>query len=245
MAPLFVASAMDSGLALLLLALLWMNRAKVFATSRKLIANLAGLLAVCIAVDGYMVGCEILTMAYPGTEHGMAELGQLFAGATAPFFWIEIIAGVIVPFCILVFAKNRRRTGLVALACAGVVVGVFCKRIWLLFTSFIFPNVSGAPGLISGSSSSQGAAGIDGWAVASSYAPTLPEIMIAVGMVALGVLAFLVLTKVFLTYDPAPALADDVAAGLAPAVPTVGGAPVGGASAGGASVERAPHADAC
>ncbi len=64
----------------------------------KLIANLAGLLAVCIAVDGYMVGCEILTMAYPGTEHGMAELGQLFAGATAPFFWIEIIAGVIVPF---------------------------------------------------------------------------------------------------------------------------------------------------
>lgn len=175
----------------------------------------------------------------------MAELGQLFAGATAPFFWIEIIAGVIVPFCILVFAKNRRRTGLVALACAGVVVGVFCKRIWLLFTSFIFPNASGAPGLISGSSSSQGAAGIDGWAVASSYAPTLPEIMIAVGMVALGVLAFLVLTKVFLTYDPAPALADDVAAGLAPAVPTVGGAPVGGASAGGAPVERVPHADAC
>ncbi|WP_371298146.1 NrfD/PsrC family molybdoenzyme membrane anchor subunit [Paraeggerthella sp.] len=62
MAPLFVASAMDSGLALLLLSLLWMNRQRVFATSRKLIANLAGLLAVCIAVDGYMVGCEVLTM---------------------------------------------------------------------------------------------------------------------------------------------------------------------------------------
>ncbi len=172
----------------------------------------------------------------------MAELAQMFAGATAPYFWIEIIAGVVVPFAILVFAKNRRRTGLVAFACAGVVVGVFCKRIWLLFTSFIFPNVSGAPGLISGSSSSQGAAGIDGWAVASSYAPTLPEIMIAVGMVALGVLAFLVLTKVFLSYDPAPALADDVEAGLAPAgaAPTVGGAPTGGAP-----VERVPHADAC
>ena len=69
--------------------------------------------------------------------------------------------------------------------------------------------------------------------------------MIAVGMVALGMLAFLVLTKVFLTYDPAPALADDVAAGLAPAVPTVGGAPMGGASVGGAPVERVPHADAC
>lgn len=255
MGPLFVASAMDSGLALLLIALAWMNRRGIWETSKKLMGMLAGLLATCIAVDGYMVGCEVLTMAYPGTEHGMAELGQLFAGATAPFFWIEIIAGVIVPFIILVFAKNRRRMGLVVLACAGVVVGVFCKRLWLLFTSFIFPNVSGAPGLISGSSSSQGAAGIDGWAVASSYMPTLPEIMIAVGMVALGVLAFLVLTKVFLSYDPAPALADDVAAGLAPAdaAPTVGGAPAGGrpcdgvfgAQAGGAPVERPSHADAC
>ncbi len=227
MAPLFVASAMDSGLALLLLGLLWMNRAKVFATSKKLIANLAGLLAVCIAVDGYMVGCEILTMAYPGTEHGMEELAALFTGVTAPFFWTEVIVGVIIPFCILVFAKNRRRMGLVALASAGVVVGVFCKRVWLLFTSFLYPNVAGAPGLITGSSSSHGAAGMDAWAVTSSYAPTLPELMIVVGMFALGVLAFLVLTKLFLSYDPAPALADDVAAGLAPAdaAPTVGGAP--------------------
>lgn len=211
MAPLFVASAMDSGLALLLLGLLWMNRAKVFATSKKLIANLAGLLAVCIAVDGYMVGCEVLTMAYPGTEHGMAVFGEMVSGATAPFFWIEVIVGVIIPFCILVFAKNRRRPGLVALACAGVVVGVFCKRIWLLFTSFIYPNVSGAPGLISGSSSTRGVFGMDGWAVASSYMPTLPEILIVVGMIALGILAFLILSKLLLTYNPAQAEADDAA----------------------------------
>ena len=211
MAPLFVASAMDSGLALLLLSLLWMNRQRVFATSRKLIANLAGLLAACVAVDGYMVGCEVLTMAYPGTEHGMEVFGQMVWGATAPFFWIEVIVGVIIPFCILVFARNRRRPCLVALAAAGVVVGVFCKRIWLLFTSFIFPNVSGAPGLVSGSSSSRGLYGMDGWAVTSSYAPTLPEILIVVGMVAVGVMAFLLLAKVFLRYDPAPAEADDKA----------------------------------
>ncbi|HIY84734.1 NrfD/PsrC family molybdoenzyme membrane anchor subunit [Rubneribacter sp.] len=209
MAPLFVASAMDSGLALLLLSLIWMNRAKVFATSRKLIANLAGLLAVCIAVDGYMVGCEVLTMAYPGTDMGSAVLAQMTSGATAPFFWIEVVVGVIVPFCILVFAKNRRRTGLVALACGGVVIGVFCKRIWLLFTSFIYPNVSGAPGLIAGSSASRGAGGMDGWAVASSYAPSVNEVLIVVGMVALGILAFLVLGKLLLSYDPAQAADDD------------------------------------
>lgn len=201
MAPLFVASALDSGLALLLVALVWMNRSEVFAVSRRLVASLAALLAVFVAVDGYLVGCEVLTMAYPGTEQGSAVFGEMVAGATAPFFWIEVIAGVLVPFCILVFTGNRRRTGLVVLACAGVLAGVFCKRLWLLLTSFIYPNVSGAPGLVSGSSSTQGLGGMDGWAVSSSYVPALPELLVAIGLAALGVLAFLVLAQRFLRYD--------------------------------------------
>ncbi len=195
MAPIFVASAMDSGLALLLLALLWMNRAKVFATSRKLIANLAGLLAVCIAVDGYMVGCEILTMAYPGTEHGMAELGQLFAGATAPFFWIEIIAGVIVPFCILVFAKNRRNMKVVGVASALVVAGVFCKRCWLMFTGFAVPNIVGGNGITLGTTAAQAGGAADMWTLMGVYAPSVPEIVLTVGIFALGICAFTVLCQ--------------------------------------------------
>ena len=62
-------------------------------------------------------------------------------GATAPFFWFEILAGVLVPFCILVFARNRARMDLVALASALVVAGVLCKRVWLLLTSFAEFNV--------------------------------------------------------------------------------------------------------
>lgn len=202
MAPLFVSSAMDSGLAILLLALIWMNRYKVFATSKKLIANLAGLLATCVAVDGYMVGCEVLTMAYPGTEHANAILGEMFTGSTAPFFWGEIFLGVIAPFAILVFAKNRQRPGLVTLACVGVVIGVFFKRIWLLFSSFIFPNVQGAPGLIDGASSSRYQSGVDVWSVTSVYMPTYIEIGVVVGMVALGIMAFLILAKKFLAFNP-------------------------------------------
>ena len=45
MAPLFVVSAMDSGLALLLLSLLGLDKAGWFKTDHKLIASLAGLLA--------------------------------------------------------------------------------------------------------------------------------------------------------------------------------------------------------
>lgn len=145
MGPLFVASAMDSGLALLLIVLAWMNKRGIFETSKKLMAMLAGMMATCIAVDAYMVGCELLTTAYPGAERGWDILSQMFFGVNAPFFWIEIIVGVLVPFVLMVFAKNRQKTGLIVFSSACVVVGVFCKRIWLLLTSFIKPNTYGAP----------------------------------------------------------------------------------------------------
>lgn len=203
MAPLFVASALDSGLALVVLALVWANRSRLLAVSERLLSGLAGLLALFVAIDGYMVGCEVLTMAYPGAEGAAALLAEMTAGSMAPFFWIEIVVGVVAPFAILVFAKNRRRPPVVAVAAAGVLVGVFCKRIWLLLGSFVHPNVAGAPGLISGSSSTQGVEGMGGWAVASSYAPTITEVLIFAGVFALGVLAFLVLAQRFLGGDAA------------------------------------------
>ncbi|WP_139652112.1 NrfD/PsrC family molybdoenzyme membrane anchor subunit [Raoultibacter phocaeensis] len=194
MAPLFVVSAMDSGLALLLLSLMGLNKSGLFKTDKKLLSNLAGLLAVCIAIDGFLIGCEVLTMAYPGAA-GAETLAIMATGATAPFFWFEIIVGILIPFAILVFAKNRARMGLVAAASVCVVVGVFCKRLWLLLTSFAEFNVAGAPGIIGGSSSAAHAAGSEAWALASAYAPTWVEIVVAVGVVSLGVLAFMILCK--------------------------------------------------
>ncbi|WP_270296191.1 NrfD/PsrC family molybdoenzyme membrane anchor subunit [Eggerthella sinensis] len=195
MAPIFVASAMDSGLALLLIVLLALSAAKVFDLGRKLMGTLAGLLATCIAVDAFFIGCEVLTVAYPQTAGGMETLGEMFFGATAPFFWFEIIAGLALPFLILVFSRNRQRPALVILASALVVVGVFFKRVWLLFTAFIHPNVYGAPGISSGSSAGVHADAAGIWSTVGVYAPTWVEITVVIGVVSLGALAFLVLAK--------------------------------------------------
>ena len=202
MAPIFVASALDSGLALLILALSGLKKAKLFDVDKKLIANLAGLLATCIAIDAFFVGCELLTVAYPQAAGGMALLGEMFAGSTALFFWGEIILGLLIPFCILVFAKNRQKTGLVLFASVCVVVGVFFKRVWLLFTSFIHPNLYGAPGIASGSSEAAHAMGTEMWALTGAYAPTWVEIVVVIGVVSLGVLAFMLLSKRFLAKAP-------------------------------------------
>ena len=197
MAPIFVASAMDSGLALLLLALMGLNKSGVFKVENKLISSLAGLLAVCIAVDAFFIGCECLTMAYPGAK-GAEALSVMAGGITAPFFWIEIIGGLLIPFLLMVFAKNRANMKLVGLACVLVVAGVFCKRIWLLFTSFYEFNIAGAPGMISGSSAARGASGVDVFAMLGTYAPTWVEIAVVVGVVSLGALAFIVMSRMLL-----------------------------------------------
>ena len=201
MAPIFVASAMDSGLALLLVVLAGLRKAGVLQVEQKLYANLAGLLATCIAVDAFFIGCEVLTMAYPGAA-GAETLALMAFGPTAPFFWLEVVAGLLVPFCILVFAKNRQRTGLVLLASALVILGVFCKRCWLLLTSFIVPNVQGANGITLGTLEAQ-QGGLGMWALGGSYAPTWTEVVIVLGVVALGALAFILLSRKLLASKPA------------------------------------------
>jgi molybdopterin-containing oxidoreductase family membrane subunit len=213
MAPLFVASALDSGLALLLIVLVILNVTSVFKTEKRLLTSLAGLLAACIAVDGFMVGCEVLTMAYPGAD--ATVLAVMTSGATAPLFWGEIVLGLIVPFCLLVFSRVRENMAAVTLASALVVVGVFFKRAWLLLTSFGPLNIQGAPGVTYGRSALGGA---DMWESVGTYIPTWVEGVVALGIIALAALLFVLLApKVLVSSDrvkatPAAAAAEsDVA----------------------------------
>lgn len=193
MAPIFVASAMDSGLSLLIIALLILNRVGRIDFDRDLMKSLAGLLATCIAIDAYFIGCEVLTMAYPGAGEAVA-LGHLISGATAPFFWFEIICGLLIPFIILVIAKNRTNPKLVAVASVLVILGVFCKRVWLLLTGFITPDVQGANGITLGNVNVVAEQGTM-WALNGFYYPTVVEIVIIVGAIAFGILAFMILSQ--------------------------------------------------
>lgn len=188
MAPIFVASACDSGLALLLLALVVLEARGLFVTGKALFKSLSGLLAVFIAVDAYLIGCELLTMGYPEAGDA-AAFAIMTSGATAPFFWFEIIFGLLVPFLILVVAKNREKKGLIVAASVLVVLGVLCKRIWLLLTAFAAPFASGSPTVTDALAAQATSFG----AIGAFYTPTIMEIAIVVGVVSAGVLAFMLL----------------------------------------------------
>ena len=195
MAPIFVASAMDSGLALLMCVLAASKKVGVFDCGQKLFADLARLLATFIAVDAFFIGCELLTVAYPGAAGATELLGIMTSGATAPFFWFEVLGGLLVPLLLLASAKRRQRTGVVVAASALVMTGVLCKRVWLLFTSFTMTNVYGAPGISSGSTAARGADGFGMWALTGSYAPTPVEVAVVIAVVSFCILGIAVLSK--------------------------------------------------
>ena len=193
MAPIFVASALDSGLALLLLGLMLLDKVGIAKLDDGLMSKLGKLLATFICVDAFFIGCELLTMAYPGAGEAVA-LSEMLTGTTAPFFWFEIIGGLLVPFLVLASAKRREKRGMIVLASALVVLGVACKRVWLLFTSFIHPNVYGGPGIPSGTFAAQSDPA-SMWMTTGTYAPTVPECLVALGVISVGVLIFMVLSN--------------------------------------------------
>lgn len=201
MAPLFVASALDSGLALLLMTLLLMKKFTDYKIENKLITSLAGLMVTCCIVDAYFVFSEMITMYYPGEEADMIIFKEMISGSTAPFFWGEVILGFFIPIGILLFGKNREKSNLVFLSSALIFIGVLCKRIWLLLTSFIHPNVEGAPGVTTGHFS-QGTYPIHMWAIKGTYFPTMIEFIIVIGMLAMGTLIFSILARNILLSSP-------------------------------------------
>ncbi len=200
LAPLFVASALDSGLALLIIVLVLLIKFNIFTVEKKLINTLTGLLVTCVAVDAYLVFSEILTMYYPQDEAVMLVLNEMLKGSMAPFFWGEVILGFVIPLAILLFKKNREKTSLVIFSSVLIIIGVFFKRVWLLFTSFIHPHVEGAPGITLGYYAQTESPNVfpSFWTLHGQYSPTLIELMIVVGMIAFGALLFTVLSRMIL-----------------------------------------------
>ncbi|MDT8902107.1 NrfD/PsrC family molybdoenzyme membrane anchor subunit [Anaeroselena agilis] len=195
MAPLFVASALDSGLALLILVLAGLEQVSDYKVEPRLYARLAGLLAVFVAVDAFFVLSEMLTAAYPGEESMMAALGLLTSGPLAPFFWVQVILGLLVPFVLLASPAGRQSKSRIMAAAALIILGVFCKRVWLLFSSFLIPPVAGAPGVTLGQAPASATAKIDMWAMTGSYTPTLVEWAIFLGIISFGAIVFIVASR--------------------------------------------------
>jgi dimethyl sulfoxide reductase membrane subunit len=174
MAPMFVSSALVSGLGLLIVTTYVVGRTTEWEPDRDVYDDLGRLMVWFIAVDGSLLFAEILTTYASRVPDHLKQLNVLLTGRLAPVFWAEVVIGVVVPFAICASRLRRRRRWVVA---AGVLamLGVFAKRINIVMTSMFMPLVGLAPGIPGGRAGQE-------FAPDPIYVPTWVEAGILLGL---------------------------------------------------------------
>ncbi len=198
MAPMFISSALVSGLGLLILVLLILQAVKYMQVSGDLLQSLRNLLATFIIVDLFFLFSELLTSAYPQSPEDLKAVMLLLTGANAPLFWIEVIGGV-VAVVLLLNKTTRQSTGWLSLATVLAIIGIFFKRFNLLMAGFVLPLVENATVMTGPASPNSGL--FLSLERHFEYFPSTAEWMIAFGVVALSAAVFTLGTR-FLPLKP-------------------------------------------
>ncbi|HEX9106318.1 MAG TPA: NrfD/PsrC family molybdoenzyme membrane anchor subunit [Longimicrobiales bacterium] len=169
LAPLFIASALVSGLAGVILAIIVGRRSFKLEVSHEVVVTLARYLLALIPVLAYLLFSEFLTVGYSGTPEHLLVFREILFGRFSRIFWFDIVVGVIVPLVLLALPWTRSSTRGIALACVLVIVGVFAERTYVLLPSLMRPAL--IPGIV-------------------GYAPNAVEWSLMAGAYALGLLIF-------------------------------------------------------
>ncbi len=174
MAPMFVSSALVSGLGLLIVTAHIVDRTTEWEPDRNVFDDLARLMVWFIAVDGFLLFAEVLTTYASRVPDHLKQLNVLLTGRLAPVFWAEVAIGVAIPFAICA-SRLRERRGWVVAAGVLAMLGVFAKRINIVMTSMFMPLVGLAPGIPGGRAGQE-------FAPDPIYVPTWVEAGILLGL---------------------------------------------------------------
>ncbi|CAG1019827.1 hypothetical protein BURC_04744 [Burkholderiaceae bacterium] len=186
LAPLFVTLSLAYGLAVFLLVLFAIFK----GTGRSLggdalLQRLARLLAIFVAAGLYFVIVQHLTGLYFTRQHAFERFILLDGGVHTLLFWGgQIIVGGVLPLVLLLKSAPTRRA--MVGASALVVAGAFAQMYVTIIGGQAFPLVL-FPGMEVTSSFRDG--------VVNAYAPSLPELLLGLGGVAIAGLIVLLAVR--------------------------------------------------
>ncbi|MGE0362596.1 MAG: NrfD/PsrC family molybdoenzyme membrane anchor subunit [Vicinamibacterales bacterium] len=131
--PYFVAGAIFSGIAALIIAMAVLRRMlKLEAYLHPVhFDNLAKLLLLMSLLWGYFVFSERLTVWYGNSASEMAVFWATQRGEYAPLYWTMVVANFVLPLVILSFRKLRTIGGAVVASC-GVLLGMWLERFLII-----------------------------------------------------------------------------------------------------------------
>jgi molybdopterin-containing oxidoreductase family membrane subunit len=181
--PRFLASAFAAGPALIILILQFIDHFSVYKIKKNAIRKLAMVATVAAQVNLIMLVSELFKEFYSPTHHSSSAI-YLFFGLDGhndlvPWIWTGIALNVIATI-ILTLHFLRKDLKYLTLACVLLFVGVWIEKGMGLII----------PGFIPGP-----------WGKVVEYSPTMIEIMVTIGIWALGAFIFTILARVAIAIE--------------------------------------------
>ena len=188
LAPRSLVTAFAAGSALLILICLVMRNLTRFEAGKDAIEKLAQVVAYGLLINLFFVLMEIFTVFYSGIPGHMEPFEYLFMGlnghaAMVPWMWTAILLAAVAAL-ILLPPRARKKEGVLWVASISTIISLWIdKGVGLIAGGFI-PSPLGA---------------------VTDYVPTIPEIAIALGIWAFGLLLLTVFYRITLSVREANA----------------------------------------
>jgi len=180
MAARFLSSAFASGPALLILLCLIVRKVSKFDPGKEQIRTLGGIVTYAFILNMFFLLLEVFTAFYsqiPGHMHSFIYLFWGHEGhvsVLAPWMWASI-AFAVVALVLLIVPATRRREEILAVGCAAVIASTWIDKGFGLVIGGFVPNP---------------------FERVFEYWPTVPEVLISVGVWATGFFILTVLYKI-------------------------------------------------
>jgi Ni/Fe-hydrogenase subunit HybB-like protein len=179
LAPRFLASAFASGPALLILLCLLVRKLTNFDAGKQAIQTLAKIVTYAIMLNVFFLALEFFTTFYSQIPEHMLHMEYLFVGlhghdAYVPWMWASVIF-MLAAIALLAFPKVRANEKWLAISCGLIFVGTWIDK---------------GMGMISGGFVPSPLEHV------TEYIPTIPELMITVGVYTTGAILLTILYKV-------------------------------------------------
>ena len=201
MAPMFIIMSFSFGLAIFILVLMATYKWSDMALGDVVVQRLRNLLGVFVAAVLYFTAVYHLTNLYATQHHEVEKFLLLDGGVFTNVFWIgEILIGGLIPLALIYAPAIKKCRTSLGFICVMIIIGGLSKIYTILIAGQAFP-LEIFPGYEVSSSFYDG--------VISSYTPTLPEVLLGLGGIAMALFIVVFALKV-LRFLPV-SLADSVA----------------------------------
>ncbi len=182
LAPRFLASAFAAGPALLILICLILRRVSRFDAGDEALSKVSIIVTYAMGINVFFILMELFTVFYSNIPEHMEHFKYLFVGLEGhhrlvPWMWVSVALAVLALF-LLVNPKTRTNHRTLTVACLAVFFSIWIdKGLGMVVAGFV-PNPMGE---------------------ITEYWPTLPEMMISLGIYGIGALIVTVLYRIALS----------------------------------------------